>query len=113
MAEVIAAVREHAVASSSVGVVVPDPLFDEVEEALRRADLPFGDADRGGLTDVVTVLRPPDAKGLEFDAVVAVEPAGFLTDGPVGGRLLYIALTRAVQELTIIHSAPLPAGLAG
>jgi DNA helicase IV len=63
---------------------------------------------------------------LEFDAVVVVEPAAFMgtpgtgtdggpdagSDATVGGRLLYIALTRAVQELTIVHADPLPAALA-
>jgi DNA helicase IV len=40
-----------------------------------------------------------------------VEPAAFLGDGDEGGRLLYIALTRAVQELTIVHAAALPPSL--
>ena len=41
--------------------------------------------------------------------MVVVEPAAFLTgDDTAGGRLLYIALTRAVQALTIVHAAPLP-----
>ncbi|MGQ0433590.1 MAG: HelD family protein [Microthrixaceae bacterium] len=106
-------VGAHAAAWGSVGVVVPDHLLEEVEASLRGADVPFGDARQHGLEGVVTVLRPPEAKGLEFDAVVVVEPAGFVIDGVVGGRLLYIALTRAVQELTIVHHAPLPAALAG
>jgi DNA helicase IV len=62
--------------------------------------------------EVVTVLEPPAAKGLEFDAVIVVEPAAFLEGGAIGGRLLYIALTRAVQELTIVHAAALPPALA-
>jgi hypothetical protein len=33
-------------------------------------------------------------------------------DRALGGRLLYIALTRAVQDLVIVHAAPLPAALA-
>ena len=60
----------------------------------------------------VTVLDPPDAKGLEFDAVVVVEPAAIAGDSHRGRRLLYVALTRAVQELVVVHSAPLPDGLA-
>jgi DNA helicase IV len=60
---------------------------------------------------VVTLLDPPEAKGLEFDAVVVVEPAAIHTDAR-GGRLLYIALTRAVQALAIVHAAPLPVALA-
>ncbi len=65
--------------------------------------------DVGG--DGVTVLDAPEAKGLEFDAVV-VAPERFLAAGPRGARLLYIALTRTVQELTLVHAAVLPTTLA-
>jgi DNA helicase IV len=44
--------------------------------------------------------------------VVVVEPSQIHTDQR-GGRLLYIALTRAVQALAIVHAAPLPPALAG
>jgi DNA helicase IV len=102
---------------SSVGIVVPGRHLDAVEAALRVAGVPFGDARRGGLREAVTVVLPAEAKGLEFDAVVVVEPADFLTDQAaderLGGRLLYIALTRAVQELVIVHDEALPAALAG
>jgi len=64
----------------------------------------------------VTVVSPPEAKGLEFDAVVVVEPAKFVPatgdEHRAGLRLLYVALTRAVQTLTIVHVDDLPAALA-
>jgi superfamily I DNA/RNA helicase len=104
-------VLEQAASWGAVGVVVPEPLIAEVEAALDVAGQAFGEGRRGARGDVVTVLEPPAAKGLEFDAVVVVEPAAFLDDGPLGGRLLYIALTRAVQELTIVHATPLPPAL--
>jgi DNA helicase IV len=56
----------------------------------------------------VTVLAPPEAKGLEFDAVVVVEPAAIAGGTAQGLRLLYVALTRAVQELVVVHAGPLP-----
>lgn len=56
------------------------------------------------------VLTPRQSKGLEFDAVVLVEPAEILADA--GPASLYIALTRATQQLTILHQDPLPAVLA-
>jgi DNA helicase IV len=59
----------------------------------------------------VTVLAPPDAKGLEFDAVVVVEPAAIAGATARGMRLLYVALTRAVQELIVVHAGPLPPAL--
>ncbi len=77
----------------------------------REAGVDFGTGTRGGLGRAVTLLDPPEAKGLEFDAVVVVEPSAIHTDER-GGRLLYIALTRAVQALAIVHADPLPAALA-
>jgi DNA helicase IV len=58
-----------------------------------------------------TVLAPPDAKGLEFDAVVVAEPAAIAGGTARGLRLLYVALTRAVQELIVVHARPLPSAL--
>jgi DNA helicase IV len=58
-----------------------------------------------------TVLAPPDAKGLEFDAVVVAEPAAIAGRSAQGLRLLYVALTRAVQELIVVHARPLPPAL--
>jgi DNA helicase IV len=113
VARVAAVVAERAGAWGSVGVVVPEELIAAVEAALASADVAFGDGRRGAMGDVVTVLEPPAAKGLEFDAVVVVEPAAFLRNGAVGGRLLYIALTRAVQDLTIVHADDLPDELVG
>lgn len=53
------------------------------------------------------ILTPGQAKGLEFDAVVLVEPAEILAT-PGGPALLYIALTRATQRLMVVHEQPLP-----
>jgi DNA helicase IV len=107
-----AEVQALAAAWSTVGVVVPPVWRPALEVALAGAGVDFGTGTRGGLTGVVTLLDPPEAKGLEFDAVVVVEPAAIHTDAR-GGRLLYIALTRAVQALAIVHAAPLPVALAG
>jgi DNA helicase IV len=111
---------------SSVGVIAPALVAGRVADALAARGVAFGSSDRPGREALVTLLAPPEAKGLEFDAVVVVEPAAFMgtpgtgtdggpdagSDATVGGRLLYIALTRAVQELTIVHADPLPAALA-
>jgi len=90
----------------SVGVIAPAPLVGGLGDSLRQAGVAYGTGSRDGLGGV-TLLEPPEAKGLEFDAVVVVEPAAVFDDER-GGRLLYIALTRAVQELAIVHAAPLP-----
>ncbi|HEY2956885.1 MAG TPA: ATP-binding domain-containing protein, partial [Actinomycetota bacterium] len=52
-----------------------------------------------------------EAKGLEFDAVVVVDPAAILGGSPRGGNDLYVALTRATQRLGVVHGGDLPAVL--
>ena len=79
----------------------------EPHDALRAGGLPAGT-----LGEPVVLLDPPTAKGLEFDGVVVVEPARIAPAGTGDGvRLLYVALTRAVQHLTVVHGEPLPAAL--
>ena len=94
-------------------MIVPPVVRDEVAKAFAEAGITFAEGIVTALEEVITVLPPPDAKGLEFDAVVVVEPARFFADADdtAGGRLLYIALTRAVQELAMVHAEPLPAEL--
>jgi len=60
----------------------------------------------------VPVLTPRQAKGLEFDHVVVVEPAAVADDGDRGLRELYVALTRPTKTLVVVHARPLPEGLA-
>ncbi|MFD7700446.1 HelD family protein [Streptomyces caelestis] len=54
----------------------------------------------------VVLLDPRQAKGLEFDSVLVVEPARYGTSD------LYVALTRATQRLGVLHTEPLPEPLA-
>ncbi len=51
------------------------------------------------------------AKGLEFDHVIVVEPARIVAAESRGLHRLYVALTRAVSRLTVLHTEPLPTGL--
>jgi superfamily I DNA/RNA helicase len=57
----------------------------------------------------VPVLTPRQAKGLEFDHVVVVEPAKIAAEGVSGLRELYVALTRPTKTLVVVHARPLPA----
>ena len=61
-----------------------------------------GDASFEG-ADRVASLTPTDAKGLEFDLVVLVDPAAFGT-GVEGAVDRYVAMTRATQELVVLTS---------
>jgi DNA helicase IV len=56
----------------------------------------------------VVVLPISAAKGLEFDAVLLVEPAEVLAESPRGANDLYVALTRSTQRLAVVHAQPLP-----
>ncbi|WP_169811685.1 ATP-binding domain-containing protein, partial [Nocardia shimofusensis] len=69
-----------------------------------------------GLTELdgesVRVLTVQQVKGLEFDDVVLVEPAGLIGESPRGLNDLYVALTRATQRLIVVHCTDLPEVLA-
>lgn len=90
-------------AISSAGVL------DGLDRQLRDRALPVDPPGVAARPGRLALVRADDAKGLEFDAVVVLEPAA-IAALPGGPGLLYIAMTRAVQHLTIVHRSPLPAG---
>ncbi|GAA5160431.1 RNA polymerase recycling motor ATPase HelR [Pseudonocardia eucalypti] len=78
--------------------------------------------EEAGRDGTSVVIGPPgvpgavpasETKGLEFDAVLVVEPERILADGPRGAAELYVALTRATQRLGVLHREPLPKALGG
>ena len=75
-----------------------------------------GDEAAGSLFDDtrIPVLTPREAKGMEFDHVIVVEPAQIVEEsvGGQGLRELYVALTRPTTSLVVVHDRPLPAELA-
>jgi DNA helicase IV len=74
----------------TVGVVVA---MNRREEARRWL---------AGLGDRVVALGSLEAKGLEYDATLVVSPAEIADESPAGLRVLYVALTRATQQLTVV-----------
>jgi DNA helicase IV len=60
------------------------------------------------LADQVSILTVWQAKGLEFDSVLVVDPARILAESPRGTNDLYVALTRATQRLGVVHPGDLP-----
>ncbi|WP_329430286.1 AAA family ATPase [Streptosporangium sp. NBC_01495] len=89
-----------------LAVIVPD-----ARHAAIRAAFPPPDSVLGVLSVLdspVAVLTVTASKGLEFDAVVVVEPAEILAQTPMGGHDLYVAITRATRRLTVTHRAELP-----
>ncbi|MFJ9410795.1 HelD family protein [Streptomyces sp. NPDC101393] len=57
-----------------------------------------------GLGDRVVALGSLEAKGLEYDATLVVSPAEIADESPAGLRVLYVALTRATQQLTVLSA---------
>jgi DNA helicase IV len=94
-------------------VLPPDPPLARAVAAAVRAEVP-GAAGPDGDPDLdapVVLLDVRRVKGLEFDAVLVVEPARIVEAGPRGTSDLYVALTRPTQRLGVLHSLPLPPGL--
>jgi len=61
----------------------------------------------------VSIIDPREANGLEAGFVIIVEPGHWQADASVLPHVLYVALTRAMGRLAIVHSDKLPEGLAG
>ncbi len=58
------------------------------------------------------MLTVRQAKGLEFDCVLIADPAAILAESPRGLNDLYVALTRATQQVGVVHPGRLPDVLA-
>jgi DNA helicase IV len=75
----------------TVGVIATQATRDEVAGWL------------AGLADPrLQTVTSLEAKGMEYDGVVVVEPAAILAESPAGRRTLYVALSRATQRLITV-----------
>lgn len=90
---------------SSVALLGPIGLLDPLAATLQSLGLTFTDGRHPGaaLTGGLSLISARASKGLEFDEVIVVEPAHIMAEES-GARVLYVALTRAVQELSIVAS---------
>ena len=122
---VVAADELAAIGEGRVAILAPDGLLDSLDRTMREQGLdPVDPRERSGpgLAAPLVLLPVGSANGLEFDAVVVVEPA-LIAAGLPGGeerplvptsrglRTLYVALTRPTRRLTLVHSQPLPSVL--
>jgi hypothetical protein len=105
-------VRELTAAPGSIGVVCADAAVAEVAGALVAAGLPAAVLADDGDAGLLAVVPATLAKGLEFDAVVVVDPAAIVAAEPRGLHRLYVVLTRAVSTLVVLHTGDLPELLA-
>jgi DNA helicase IV len=96
--------------------------FDEAarlsgEEGLLAVIAPAslrGDGETALFDDTrIAVLTPREAKGMEFDHVIVVEPGRIVEEAVEGQGLreLYVALTRPTTTLVLVHARPLPSEL--
>jgi UvrD-like helicase C-terminal domain len=94
--------------SGRLAVIAPGARIAELARALPAAMA----GDQAEVLDSpVALLTVGQSKGLEFDRVVLVDPAGILAQSPAGGHDLYVAITRATHRLTVVHDGDLPASL--
>ncbi|MFN2522819.1 MAG: AAA family ATPase [Mycobacteriales bacterium] len=99
--------------AGSVAVVAAAPdLLPQVGSVLERHGVQAELLGEGGPAGRVALVPCDLVKGLEFDSVVLLEPADIAASGPYGLRALYVALTRAVSSLLVLHTNDLPAALA-
>ncbi len=95
----------------SAAVIAADDQVAGLCGILGRAGLAHAVLDGATESQQLTVVPVTLAKGLEFDQVIVVEPARIAAGEARGLHRLYVALTRAVSRLTVLHAEPLPAPL--
>lgn len=100
--------RRHQAGQTSIITVEPAAVTSELRRRGWSRDLATNGWKRADLR--VQVLEPDHARGLEFDGVVVVEPSPYPENLGRHG-VLYTSLTRATQELTVVHSQPLQPAL--
>ncbi|MGW5694384.1 HelD family protein, partial [Streptomyces asiaticus] len=115
-AAVIAACHEALAHEGSIGLIAADARVPALAQALDAAGLThLTPGEETSAESRLTLVPATLAKGLEYDYVVLDEPAAVVDGEPderTGLRRLYVALTRAVSGLTVVHGAPLPERLA-
>ncbi len=92
-----------------LAVIAPTARIGELAQAMPAA-VPGDSAE--ALDSPVALFTVGQAKGLEFDRVVLVDPTGILAQSPAGGHDLYVAITRATHRLTVVYEAGLPIAVA-
>ena len=90
-----------------------DELHSAIEQFVRDEAPREGTSVVIGPPGVPGTVPPSQTKGLEFDAVLVVEPERILATGSRGAADLYVALTRATQRLGVLHRGELPKALRG
>ena len=112
-AEVAQAVAVMKVHHKLTGIVAPAAWHESIAMQLEAVDLVAADHVHDLDRDQIPLFEAEAVKGLEFDGVIVVNPHDILHEGgdeptPRGARLLYVAMTRAVQDVTFVTTAAAP-----
>ncbi|MHA7273744.1 HelD family protein [Arthrobacter sp. TMT4-20] len=100
-----------AVEGGLLAIIAPERLLAEVRSALTGVygqRIGFG---AGSMGQDIVVTSPREAKGLEFDGVVVLEPAEMLDPRSIRVGDLYVSMTRPTQRLRLIATGEIPAGI--
>ncbi|WP_369141020.1 HelD family protein [Modestobacter versicolor] len=108
---VAAVTAELVAAGGTVAVIAPPSRVADVVDCLSASFPAVSSGPAADSSAGPVVLVPADAKGLEFDSVLLVDPQGVLDEGIRGHSDLYVALTRPTQRLAVLYPGELPAEL--
>jgi superfamily I DNA/RNA helicase len=91
-----------------VGILVPAGLEESLGRELTAAIPQAAVGEQPDLLNHIVLMTVRQAKGLEFDSVIVVEPDEIIAESPRGLSDLYVAVTRATRRLGVLHTAELP-----
>lgn len=97
----------HASKGRFVGVICGEVAISDVAKAFERAEVHAKLVSSGELGQSINLMTAAESKGLEFDAIVVVEPAAIARENSRGPRHLYVALTRTTKYLSVVYSEEL------
>jgi DNA helicase IV len=95
--------QDTAVGEGRLAIIVPDGRARELAAVVSDALPDVASGEEPDLERHAVVLTARQAKGLEFDSVILVDPDTIADDGPRGLNDLYVAQTRATKTLVVLR----------
>ena len=109
--DAVAGVTRALEVDGTVAVIATDDRLGELRSSLGAAFPGQVGMGADGLDSAVTLLSASEAKGLEFDSVVIVDPSAIVQATERGAAALFVAMTRPTQRLVFAEAITLPDGL--
>jgi len=92
----------------NLAVICPSSMYENLLDEFETAGVQASRGLKEGLNSKITVMPVHVVKGLEVNTAIVVEPALIVEEEFQGARALYVALTRATQNLAVVHAQDLP-----